>query len=201
LALTAFLWITLHSLGAPNQNPKLILGAVYGPPGGNAAFWRQFAEEFESLQNNCPLLGSLWQETVMLISPHPPTCRCSHCKQSAADKHIQRILQRHGLEARNPQVATNVSGTSLDLIMSHFTQPVRVEVLGEDVGFSDHRMVLGKVPLAVQFSFQNTIGRLLWAHGDAWDTVFALWTPCLETCTLASQQATSFVNEAKESCA
>lgn len=108
---------------------------------------------------------------------------------------------RHGLEARNSQVATNVSGTSIGLIMSHFTQPVRVEVLEEDVVFSDHQMVLGKVPLAVQFSFQNTIGRIFWAHGDAWDTVFALWTPCLETCTLAFQQATSFVNEAKESCA
>ena len=132
---------------------------------------------------------------------HPPTCRCLHRKQSAVDKHIQQILQRHGLEARNSQVATNVSGTSMDLIMSHFTQPVRVEVLEEDVGFSDHQMVLGKVPLAVQFSFQNTIGRIFWAHGDAWDTVFALWTPCVETCTLAFQQATSFVNEAKESCA
>ena len=191
------LWITLHSLDGPNQDPKLILGAVSGPPGGNVDFWRQFAEELASLQKQFPasrfIVAADCNVHLSYLVSHPSSCRYLHCKQSAVDNHIQRIFQRHGLEACNPQVATHVSGTSIDLIMSHFTQPVPVEVLEEDVGFSDHRMVLGKVPLAVQFSFENTIGRVLWAHGDAWDTVIALWTPCLETCTLARQQATRYV--------
>eukprot|EP00959_Pyramimonas_sp_CCMP1952_P267048 5583339-Pyramimonas_sp.AAC.1 len=50
--------------------------------------------------------------------------------------------------------------------------PLTVCILPEFIAESDHKMVIGKLPIAIAYSYGHSTGRVMWASAAEWD--FAL---------------------------
>ena len=76
-----------------------------------------------------------------------------------------------GLRVRNPPVATRVSGSAIDLLLTYSRVPVAVHVLAGFTADSDHTMVVGKLPLELRLGYDALIGRVVWASTGEWGNV------------------------------
>ena len=144
---------------------------VYGSPGGDVQTWQQITKEYTALwieHTSCPTIVAWNTNThVTYLVEHAVGCHCLlHCRQSKADKEIQRLLSKVGLEACNPFTSTHSSCAVIDLFLSYVSEPVEVQVLPDDIGLSDHCMVVARLRINLRLSSQHSLGRVVWAHGE-----------------------------------
>ena len=142
------MWFRLTS-----KQAVLIIGALYGPPGGDVLFWQQVTREYGLLSMRFAsakfiLLGDANIHLSYLVD-HNPGCACLHCKQRPVDRDIERLLQAAALRANNPAVQTHVSGTIVDVVFSPAKEPLGVDVSTDNFACSDHACVMCTTDLDV----------------------------------------------------
>ena len=148
-----------------------ILGALYGPPGGDLVFWKGVVADYASLRKRYPgaqiiLMGDA-NIHLSYILKHEYCCACLHCNQTACDRNIEALLTSHGIIAHNPACGTHVSGTAINLILSDITHALLVSVKPVPSAMSDHTLVMASTPMDLSRQPSHHIGRVSWApHGD-----------------------------------
>ena len=116
------------------------------------------------------------------VVEHTPGCRCLHCKQSAVDRSIEKLLAANGLHCTNPvNSPTHVSLTSVDVFLTervgHFST-VYTTSPGA-VGQSDHSFVHTMAPLTTDCSYAAGFGRVIWSSSSMWVDALAPIDPYL----------------------
>ena len=167
------MWITLCSSPGDDAPVSFVLG--YPAPKGDIPSWSKIAQDFLFLRTRFPgvkifiagdanihLTGSL---------QHEDNCRCLHCRQLPNDRLIQAQLVRLGLFASNPPTPTHASGTCIDLFLTTAEDlRGRIQVLQEQVGLSDHSMVIANFSCSFRLVLSLSIGRVSWSHHDLWES-------------------------------
>ena len=127
-------------------NGSMILGAVYGPPGGDYLFWEDVMRHLARLRQKFPglevLLAGDANIHLSYLLEHETSCSRAHCKQSYIDSRIENLLVRHRLYAKNPGKPTHVSGTAIDLFLADSEVQISVTVDDSCIGLSDHFLSL-----------------------------------------------------------
>jgi hypothetical protein len=175
------LWfaVKLHS------KQTLHICALYGPPGGDAQFYRDTVAEAQAFPQYL-LIGDFNIHFPHLVE-HQSECTCSHCAPSGGDKAAHRALTRAGLTCANPAGrATHSSGTIIDLVMSshdNLVQSVVVKKPGSVAG-SDHGALICTVTDAITACEAQGFGRVAWTSGEEWAVALDIIAPILEVLAL-----------------
>ena len=171
------LWLMFRGQRWQRQGPALILGAIYPKPGGDLQTWRQILSEFDIIKTKYPssriVIAGDGNVHLQGLVHHSPECSCLHCCQRLNDKLIQLEIESRNLVACNPRFPTHVSGTIIDLVLTDRCQPLPVDVVQEDIGASDHFMVISRCPVSLQASFESSVGRVIWSQSNEWDEALA----------------------------
>ena len=174
------------------KDSVLVVGAFYGPPGGDLAFWQQLVKEFLQLSARFPgarfiLLGDGNIHLNYLVD-HNPECVCLHCRQGVIDREVERLLDAAHLRAFNPPVPTHTSGTIVDLVFGVRSDLLVVEVNAEDSFQSDHAFVKSRIRHDVAITSSANLGRVSWASQADWENG-------LDSIGYCTQQLTTAVDD------
>ena len=167
------MWIEVWSDEPNSVQPALVLGCIYAAPGGDLLTWDQAIKEFIELCRRYPdaqvLLAGDGNLHLSYCQDHEQPCRCPHCMQTRNDRSIENALQASGLVAFNPPVPTHSSGTCLDLIMGRPSKPLKVTVVPDRIGLSDHLLVKATVEISMLARPEACLGRVAWATKGNWE--------------------------------
>ncbi|CAE7587340.1 unnamed protein product [Symbiodinium sp. CCMP2592] len=168
---------------------------------GDVETWTQIIAEYGKLRSRFPgvrivILGDANIHLQYLVQ-HDDRCSCLHCVQKATDRKIEADLHRAGLFAFNPPHPTHQSGHIIDLCFAEASHPIDVVVEPSDIGLSDHKLIWADCAIRLQFSFQQSVGRVMWARPGLWEHVFCQALPALEALRNAIEEATEEIFEAR----
>ena len=194
------LWVAVHEASDVSGSPRVIIGGIYPAPGGDTETWAQVIKEFQILEARYPLVPIIiaGDANVHLtyLAQHDAGCRCLHCRQTVADRYIEQLLLTAGLLAHNPLCPTHTSGTVIDLVLSRSSTRLSASVLQEDVGNSDHFMVLASCEVQLKVALGPSVGRVSWSQSDLWDSILVEAKVCQQLMTKAIVMATEEMTEA-----
>lgn len=192
--------VAVHEASDVSGSPRVIIGGIYPAPGGDAETWAQVIKEFQILEARYPLVPIIiaGDANVHLtyLAQHDAGCRCLHCRQTVADRYIEQLLLTAGLLAHNPLCPTHTSGTVIDLVLSRSSTRLSASVLQEDVGNSDHFMVLASCEVQLKVALGPSVGRVSWSQSDLWDSILVEAKVCQQLMTKAIVMATEEMTEA-----
>ena len=184
------LWFSLSASSDTRGSPSTIICACYPAPGGDVVTWSAIVQQYRSIRARFPLahcfIAGDCNTHLSYVVQHAQPCTCLHCRQSAADKDIERLITEVGLVALNPPMATHVSGTCIDLFLgpSACARPA-VRVHAAPMVESDHALVLLVAPVQLQANFANGLSRVAWTAGPAWEEGLACVPDLLEALSAA----------------
>ena len=188
------MWITLCSSPGDDAPVSFVLGAIYPAPGGDIPTWNKITQDFLHLRTRFPgvkivIAGDANIHLTGLLQ-HDDSCRCLHCRQVPNDRLIQAQLLRLGLFASNPPTPTHASGTCIDLFLTTAEDlPSRIQVLQEQVGLSDHSMVIANFSCSFRLVLSLSIGRVSWSHHDLWESALESMSQLLLESSTAAKAA------------
>ena len=164
-----------------------LLCAVYGPPGGDVAFWSTLLAERSSIlcDERCSHTIIAGDANIHLsgLVNHPPPCSCCHCKQSGVDAAVECLLRQAGFVCWSPPDSpTHASGTIIDLVLSDAPPLGSVVAVAAPgcVALSDHGLVSCCLPVRVSTNFKTGFGRVAWSSSTDWDDALADFDPHLQ---------------------
>ena len=126
------------------------------------------------------VLGDANIHLSRIFVSHLQECTCCHCKQSFTDASIERLLEQAGMNCLNPQVATHVSGSVIDIALADAARGFAVWVGSDAVGESDHWPVFVTTSLQLAVDYSMLIGRVGWKSDEAWASALRDLEECID---------------------
>ena len=166
------------------QDPMFLV-AFYGITGDDS-FFRALLDEAQ----NFPYFFGIGDGNIHLASVvvHPKPCTCSHCKQSSADRAVEKMFMRRRIQVLNPVgERTHDSGTIIDLLICSHNVPIlpAVAVLTpRSILNSDHGAIIATFSLKVLADYSRSFGRVAWSGQSDWATSLSILEPLLHKLAL-----------------
>ena len=175
--------------------PSWAIAAIYAPTGGDAPFWDTLLSERKRIMRQFNISRTIiagdGNTHLKTVVSHSPGCRCGHCKQSAVDRSIERMLTAEGLWCANPvNSSTHVTGTIVDVFITERGGAFGDVVVDppSTIAASDHSLVHTLAPLTTNCSYAAGFGRVLWTSSPQWSATLGLIDPALHSLSKLVEQ-------------